>query len=548
MTFLPSLMDYSHVDKTLGQAKIPEDLLWRIRSVDTFTSYDFQLDGVKAVMEDGSHAENPEPEQPTFEWRRFATPSVGLRWKKVPLLDPSEAYYHELDPDTVNMQKRLTMRAFKAYGGSEFLQEEEFLVSDSKKQSIQTTAAERTRVPREFSEKVEAVKEIQALVRRFFLLQLYPWYYMARLSLYAPVASTHKRMSRLERQSHMIASQSISSNISILPWCMCWKTLEPQFHLDKSSTRQMRRILQDFSAGHYEDCLRRVDNLILRQRSGAQDEKCLIELSALCNRFGMSLFTRDEFERAHAFFSRVLDMTNIKNNSIKFSAKSEIYAWTCDLVAYCLWCQEKHEQALWTVSRVSQQDIPFNVRVVNQLHVTQLALKVNKTDIAIKLGSRVLIDLMKSKFDHKVLARRSGSPRSREAKEILQIVDRKDEAQEPSSPSYDDLLAHQSQTLCFALVKAGRPQDAIIISNALRRKMEEGGDVSPDIVRCNQEFVSWAEEYEERKQAAERSHAAALSPGSRSRWSLRDQPCFEQTSSRSPSGTSERSYSQAILR
>jgi len=186
--------------------------------------------------------------------------------------------------------------------------------------------------------------------------------------------------------------------------------------------------------------------------------------------------------------------------------------------------------------------------VVNQLHVTQLALKVNKTDIAIKLGSRVLIDLMKSKFDHKVLARRSGSPRSREAKEILQIVDRKDEAQEPSSPSYDDLLAHQSQTLCFALVKAGRPQDAIIISNALRRKMEEGGDVSPDIVRCNQEFVSWAEEYEERKQAAERSHAAALSPGSRSRWSLRDQPCFEQTSSRSPSGTSERSYSQAILR
>mmetsp|Transcript_10722 Transcript_10722/g.35936 ORF Transcript_10722/g.35936 Transcript_10722/m.35936 type:complete len:331 (+) Transcript_10722:642-1634(+) len=139
-------------------------------------------------------------------------------------------------------------RAFKAYGGSEFLQEEEFLVSDSKKQSIQTTAAERTRVPREFSEKVEAVKEIQALVRRFFLLQLYPWYYMARLSLYAPVASTHKRMSRLERQSHMIASQSISSNISILPWCMCWKTLEPQFHLDKSSTRQMRRILQDFSA------------------------------------------------------------------------------------------------------------------------------------------------------------------------------------------------------------------------------------------------------------------------------------------------------------
>mmetsp|Transcript_10721 Transcript_10721/g.35931 ORF Transcript_10721/g.35931 Transcript_10721/m.35931 type:complete len:125 (+) Transcript_10721:642-1016(+) len=56
-------------------------------------------------------------------------------------------------------------RAFKAYGGSEFLQEEEFLVSDSKKQSIQTTAAERTRVPREFSEKVEAVKEIQALVR-----------------------------------------------------------------------------------------------------------------------------------------------------------------------------------------------------------------------------------------------------------------------------------------------------------------------------------------------------------------------------------------------
>ena len=30
--------------------------------------------------------------------------------------------------------------------------------------------------------------------------------------------------------------------------CMCWRTLEPQFHLDKSSTRQMRRILQAFSA------------------------------------------------------------------------------------------------------------------------------------------------------------------------------------------------------------------------------------------------------------------------------------------------------------
>eukprot|EP00960_Hanusia_phi_P069102 767003-Hanusia_phi.AAC.5 len=78
------------------------------------------------------------------------------------------------------MQKRLTRRyvllclcnerlyfarrAFHAYGGEDFLQADEFLVSDTKKKSIKKIAAERTKIPREFSEKVEAAKEIQAIV------------------------------------------------------------------------------------------------------------------------------------------------------------------------------------------------------------------------------------------------------------------------------------------------------------------------------------------------------------------------------------------------
>eukprot|EP00960_Hanusia_phi_P069100 767003-Hanusia_phi.AAC.3 len=75
----------------------------------------------------------------------------------------------------------------------------------------------------------------------------------------------------------------------------------------------------------------------------------------------------------------------------------------------------------------------------------------------------------------------------------------------------------------------------------------EGSEVSSEIVRCNQEFATWAEEYEERKQAAERSHAAALSPA-RSRLSMRSQIPLEQLSSQSLSVTSERSLSQALLR
>ena len=43
-------------------------------------------------------------------------------------------------------------------------------------------------------------------------------------------------------------------------------------------------------------------------------------------------------EHAHAFFSRVLAFSHLTSSTL-FLGKPELFAWTCSLVAYCLWTQ-----------------------------------------------------------------------------------------------------------------------------------------------------------------------------------------------------------------
>ena len=130
---------FDHVDKSLGQMRIPPAMLQQLREVGEFKPHDFQLDGVDAVNEDGTHTETPETVRPSFEWRKYGAPGIGLQWRQVPLNDSVEVYDRKLDNETLAKQKRMTERAYQAYlnGGGGFMGDntlkEAFIVSDREK-------------------------------------------------------------------------------------------------------------------------------------------------------------------------------------------------------------------------------------------------------------------------------------------------------------------------------------------------------------------------------------------------------------------------------
>ena len=219
----------------------------------------------------------------------------------------------------------------------------------------------------------------------------------------------------------------------------------------------MRQIVGDFEFEKYESCLRRVDNLVasqVRRRPKNATDYVLVELAALCNRFGVRLFFLGRIEHSHAFFERVFRFTN-NSSTCQFTGKAELFSWTCDLVGYCLWIQKKFEQSHWTISRSAPSNAPFNGNIVSRLHATQILVKLDKPDLAVALGSKVLIELMQARHDHNVaLFLRQDPPNFNQ---ILKIVEHLDErGHQTASPSYLNLLCHQAQTIVFALARKGR--------------------------------------------------------------------------------------------
>ena len=242
-----------------------------------------------------------------------------------------------------------------------------------------------------------------------------------------------------------------------LPWCSCWTSLEPTYELDPKSTQHMRQIVEDFEYEKFESCLRRVDNLVAsrvrRKGKGGQDH-VLVELAALCNRFAVRLFFLEQIEHSHAFFERVLRFSN-NNSKHNFAGKAELFSWTCDLVGYCLWNQKKFEQSHWTMTRSVPSNAPFNTNIVSRLHATQVLMKLDKPDLVLALGSKVLVEVMQARYDHTVaLFLRQVPPN---CNQILKIVEHLDErGHQTASPSYLNLLCHQAQTIIFALARKGR--------------------------------------------------------------------------------------------
>jgi hypothetical protein len=128
-----------NVDKSLGQLRIPPSVLRELREVDEFKPHDFELDGVDAVNEDGTHMQTPECVRPNFEWRKYGAPCIGLQWRQVPVDDSYEFNNRKLDNETLAKQKRMTERAYHAYlqGGGGYMGdrslEQAFKVSDREK-------------------------------------------------------------------------------------------------------------------------------------------------------------------------------------------------------------------------------------------------------------------------------------------------------------------------------------------------------------------------------------------------------------------------------
>lgn len=120
----------------------------------------------------------------------------------------------------------------------------------------------------------------------------------------------------------------------------------------------------------------------------ARADRALVELAALCNRFGLRLFFLSLAEHAHAFFSRVLGFTHL-NSATQFLGKAELFAWTCSLVAFCLWVQDKPEQAHYALARSALGNAPRNVHMVTRLQAAQILLKLNKPELSISLLSHV---------------------------------------------------------------------------------------------------------------------------------------------------------------
>jgi len=198
------------ISLTMGhELLIPRDILQEARNVGDFSSTDFQLDGVFAVTDEGEHSLNPVPVRPGMEWRMYGTPSIGLKWRQVPV-DANEKFEGKLDKASLLMQERLTRRAYDAYGRDvqqqEVLSRDEFLVHHKDMGLEQTRRFYNSGklggtggadlLAQLSNPEQTAAKRIQAALRRSLMAPLYPWYHIMRLVSLEPPGPTKKERTR----------------------------------------------------------------------------------------------------------------------------------------------------------------------------------------------------------------------------------------------------------------------------------------------------------------------------------------------------------------
>ncbi len=194
-----------------------------------FSSTDFQMDGVFAVTEEGNHSLQPVPVRPGFEWRLYGTPAIGLKWRQVPV-DATQAFDGKLDPQVLQMQERLTRRAYEAYGKDveniEVLSREEFLLEE------RDMSAEQTKKLRGGDSELEpiqqAAKIIQGVLRRSLIAPLFPWLHISRLACFEPAQSSAKKQRERSktRSKHNLSSSDLNMSQMenpppSMPWCRC---------------------------------------------------------------------------------------------------------------------------------------------------------------------------------------------------------------------------------------------------------------------------------------------------------------------------------------
>jgi len=515
------------ISLTMGhELLIPRDVLQEARNVGDFSSTDFQLDGVFAVTDEGEHSLNPVPVRPGMEWRMYGTPSIGLKWRQVPV-DASEKFEGKLDPASLLMQERLTRRAYDAYGRDvqqqEVLAKEEFLVADRDMGLEQSRRFHNSSVlgATGASDILEhlanpeqvAAKRIQAALRRSLMAPLYPWYHVMRLVSLQPPGPNKKDKARRQSTNRGgrggAGTPHAANPPPSLPWCRCWMSLEPTHELDSKSFDLMQQVVFDFEDNQLETCLRRIDNVILwrrrAQRGGggrrprrATDE-VLVELAALCNRFGLKLYFMGRQASSHAFYQRVLEMCRM-GSGVETGHNPEIYAWTCDIVAFCLWHQGKHAEAHFALSRSVHPTVPTNTRVVSRLHAALLLLQQGKHDLSLKLASTLLVELLQQRHEHALAVHGSGlSEAVFDDGEILRIIEYKHEqSAQPSAPAYVNLLCHAALTVAYGLSHKGRYKDAVTVVNAIQGQLRGGAPgVSRDLKEVVPKFLSWLQQVQQ---------------------------------------------------
>jgi hypothetical protein len=207
---------------------LPRSLLNVAREMGDFTSTDFQVDGVFAVTDEGSHSLQPVPVRPGFEWRLYGTPGIGLKWRQVPV-DATQAFDGKLDPQMLKMQERLTRRAYDAYGKDvehvEVLSRDEFLL-DERDMSMEQTRKLRGGDP-DVEPIQDSVKYLQGVLRRSLITPLFPWLHISRLACMEPPQPFHKKQKEKSKTRPNNSSSSLSESSLFnsenpppsLPWC-----------------------------------------------------------------------------------------------------------------------------------------------------------------------------------------------------------------------------------------------------------------------------------------------------------------------------------------
>eukprot|EP00281_Chroomonas_sp_CCMP1168_P029463 CAMPEP_0206245890 /NCGR_PEP_ID=MMETSP0047_2-20121206/18946_1 /ASSEMBLY_ACC=CAM_ASM_000192 /TAXON_ID=195065 /ORGANISM="Chroomonas mesostigmatica_cf, Strain CCMP1168" /LENGTH=508 /DNA_ID=CAMNT_0053671235 /DNA_START=51 /DNA_END=1575 /DNA_ORIENTATION=+ len=500
--------EHSNISLSHGhEMLIPRSVMLDVHSAGDFASDDFQLDGVFAVTEEGNHSLHPVPVRPGFEWRMYGTPNIGIKWRLVPV-DASQVFEGKLEPQTLLKQERMTRRAYDAYGRDvakqEVLHEDEFFTHTGDmglEQTRRLRGGDLEQLTSEDEVRQDNAKVIQGALRRSLITPLYPWLHISRL------VSMERKKSKKERHRHgMPATMDVLLSADPppqLPWCRCWMSLEPTHQLDSKSFDAMQQVVFDFEDNQLDTCLRRIDNIVQwRQRvwkkqkrrgSGGESrtDKVLVELAALCNRFGLKLYFMGRLESSHAFYTRVLKYTRM-DSGVESGHNPELFSWTCDLVAFCLWHQGKYEDAHFALSRAAHPTVPTNMRMVSHLHAAQILLQQNKTDLVLKLTSTLLFELLQERREHVLEVQQGVDGEGDAVRGVLEIIEFKHEqSQQPSAPAYVNLLCHTAQTTAYALAAKGRFRDAATVTQAVALQTRDASGVSRDLKECVAKFSEW---------------------------------------------------------